>query len=166
MHRKFNLIDFISRKNQMIVLMIIGLIMGTVFTFGMSYWNEKVDRCECTQYNSTYDSHKLIRERVDVKEIIINFSNEEVATIDSVSISDELINEIEKFDYNSKIFALCHPNSNTIMELVVNGKVLLDFDSTMNKLVIERNGFIFLGCIMYLFAFISIVNLAEMRKKK
>ena len=77
-----------------------------------------------------------------------------------------LLQEIEKLDEQSKIIILYHPNSNTIMEMVVNGKELLDFDTTMTKMVNERNGFIFIGCVIYLFVFLSVIELIKIRKKK
>ena len=166
MHRRFNWIDFMSKKNQLILLIIIGLIMGTIFVFGFSYWNEEVDRNECIQSYPIYESYKLVRERTTVKEIIIHFSNDELMTIDGISINDELISEIEKLDNKSNLIVLHHPNSNTIMEMVANGKVLLDFDTTMTKLVKERNGFMAIGCFMYLFAIVSVFELLKIKKKR
>jgi hypothetical protein len=163
---RFKSIDSLSKKTQLILVLIIGLILGTVFVFGCSYWNSEVSRTECIQSNPIYESHKLNYRRARLQEIIIYFSNEEIMTIDGVSIDDELIEEIEKLDEQSKIIILYHPNSNTVMEMVVNGKELLDFDTTMTKMVNERNGFIFIGCVMYLFVFLSVIELIKIRKKK
>lgn len=140
--------------------------MGTVFVFGFSYWSAEVDRNECITIFPTYESHKLTYNRTDIKEIILYFSNKEIMTIDGVSINDELIKEIEKLDEQSKIFILYHPNSNTIMEMVINGKILINFDTTMSQIVKERNGFIILGIVLYLFAVYSIIELIKIRKKK
>ena len=118
--------------------------MGSVFVFGSLYWNEEIDRSECIQSYPIYESHKLSYNRTTVKEIIMYFTDDELLVIDGVSVNDELIEEIEKIDKESKIIILNHPNSNTIMEMVVNGKVLLDFDTTMSNIVKERNGFILL----------------------
>ena len=142
-----------SKKGQLISIIIIGLLMGTVFVFGSLYWNEEIDKSECIQSSPVYESHKLSYRRARLQEIIIYFSNEEVMTIDGVSINDDLIEKIEKIDKESKIIILNHPNSNTIMEMVVNGKVLLDFDTTMSQIVKERNGFIIFGIVLYSFAF-------------
>lgn len=155
-----------SKKGQLISIIIIGLLMGTVFVFGSLYWNEEIDKSECIQSSPVYESHKLSYRRARLQEIIIYFSNEEVMTIDGVSINDDLIEKIEKIDKESKIIILNHPNSNTIMEMVVNGKVLLDFDTTMSQIVKERNGFIIFGIVLYSFAFFSIIELIKIRKKK
>lgn len=159
MRRRFSFVDSMSKKSQLILLVVIGLVMGTVFVFGVSYWSGDVERSECVQSYPIYESHKLVRDGATVKEIIIYFSNEEQMTIDSVLISDELISGIEELDNNSKIIVLRHPNSDTITEMIANGNVILDFDVTMNKLTKERNGFMIVGCFMYLFAIVSAIAL-------
>jgi hypothetical protein len=50
--------------------------------------------------------------------------------------------------------------------MVADGKILIDFDTTTTKMVNERNGFIIIGCVMYLFVFISGIELIKIRKKK
>lgn len=159
-------VDSLSKKSQLILIFFIGFTMGTVFVFGSLYWSSEVDRDECITIFPTYESHKLSYEHTDVKEIILYFSNEEIMSIDGVSINDELIEQIEKIDKESKIIIIKHPNSSSIMEMVVNGIVLLDFDTTMSQIVKERNGFIILGIVLYLFAVYSIIELIKVRKKK
>ena len=166
MNRRFKWVDLMSKKGQLTSIIIIGVIIGTIFVFGSLYWNSEVSRTECVQSTPIYESHKLKYRRGNLQEIIIYFSNQELMAIDGVSINDELINEIEELNSNSKLIVLHHPNSNTILEMIANGKVLLDFDTTMTKIVNERNGFIFIGCIMYLFAFVSAIELIKNRKKK
>ena len=166
MSRRFKCIDSISKKGQLILTIVIGLLIGTIFVFGSLYWYSEVNRTDCIQSHPQYESHKFNYHRTTINEIIIYFSNDEILVIDDVSINDELTTEIDKLNSNSNIIVLYHPNSNTILEMIVNGKVLLDFDTTITRIVNERNGFIFLGCIMYLFAFISMVELTKMRKKK
>lgn len=166
MYRRFKWVDLMSKKGQLISIIIIGLLMGTVFVFGSLYWNEEIDRSECIQSYPIYESHKLTYNRTTVKEIIMYFTDDELMVIDGVSVNDELISEIEKIHSTSKLIITHHPNSNTILELIVDGKALLDFDTTMSKIVKERNGFIFIGCIMYLFVGVSVIKLIKMRKKK
>ena len=164
MYGKYKWVDNISKNSQLLLIIIIGLIMGTVFVFGMSYWNEEVDKSECVQSYPMYKSHKYVYDNSTVKEIIIYFSNDELMTIDGVSVNDELINEVEKLDNNSKLLVLKHPNSNTIMEMEANGIILLNYDATMSKLVKERNGFVAIGCFMYLFAVLSVIELFRKNK--
>ena len=87
-------------------------------------------------------------------------------TIDGVSVNDELMNEVEKLDNNSKLLVLKHPNSNTIMEMEANGNILLDYDAIMSKLVKERNGFVAIGCFMYLFSVLSVIKKKKKKKIK
>ena len=167
MSRRYKWIDTMSKKGQLILIVIIGLLMGTVFVFGFSYWNSDVDKTECFKSYYKYEYHRIVYKKAKVKEIIIFVSDgDEAFRIDGTSINDVLVSEIENLDENSKLFISSHPNSYTILELIIDDKVLLDFDTTMTKIVNERNGFIVLGCVLYLFAFISVIELIKMRTKK
>ena len=52
-------------------LLIAGFIMGTVFTFGMQYWNAPVTKVESIHATAIYESYATQREQGRVKEIIV-----------------------------------------------------------------------------------------------
>ena len=57
-----------------IFLLIAGLLLGCVFTFGMQYWNANVIREECTVIDTEFVSYKEIRKPkrpMEIKEIAV-----------------------------------------------------------------------------------------------
>lgn len=142
-----------------IFLLIAGLLLGSVFTFGMQYWNSKVTREECTPIETQFVSYKEIRQQkhpAEIKEIAIDCENGERYFIDGVSINQNLRDALSKLSKHQKISLLVHPNSNTIVEFSNENGLILEFNETINYLNIEATGFLFLGLFMY---FCSLVGL-------
>ena len=142
-----------------IFLLIVGLFLGSVFTFGMQYWNSKVTREECTLLETKFISYKEIRKPkrpMEIKEIAIDCVNDERYFIDGVSINTDLRNALSELSEQQKISLLIHPNSNTIVEFATENGNILAFNETIRKLGGEATGFLFLGLFMY---FCSLVGL-------
>ena len=57
-------------------LLIAGLIMGTVFTFGMQYWNAPISQEEAICTTAVYTSYTEQLERGHVKEMIVRFEDQ------------------------------------------------------------------------------------------
>ena len=157
---------------QAIFFLIAGLLMGTVFTFGMSHWNENVPREACkyveTEFLDYHEDHPLGKPS-HIKEIMIDCSNGERYFIDGVSINEDLKNAVKNLSKGEKIRLLIHPNRDTILELSCNEGLVLEFKDTIKKLGQEKNGFGILGVVMYFFAFIGLYHIAAQtlfKKKK
>ena len=118
-------------------LLITGLIMGTVFTFGMQYWNAPITQEEAIHTTAIYESYATQRERGRVKEIILRFEDHEQLYIDGVCISDELLDSIDNLAPSTELSMIVHPNSNTIMELHADNQMLLEFQNTSEKLCLS-----------------------------
>ena len=57
-----------------VFLLIAGLFLGSVFTFGMQYWNSEVTREEYTLIDTQFVSYKEIRQPkrpMEIKEIAV-----------------------------------------------------------------------------------------------
>ena len=119
------------------LLLITGLIMGTVFTFGMQYWNAPITQEEAIHTTAIYESYATQRERGRVKEIILRFEDHEQLYIDGVCISDELLDSIDNLAPSTELSMIVHPNSNTIMELHADNQMLLEFQNTSEKLCLS-----------------------------
>lgn len=142
---------------QALLLLVIGAIMGTVFTFGMQYWNETVAREECIYVETCFlDSRESYNNRNHLKEIYVECSNGEQYSIDSVCATGYLQNAIKEMEENTEIQLLIHPNSDTIVEFKVGENVLLDFDYASEKLSGEATGFFWLGIVLYAFGLIGL----------
>ena len=142
-----------------IFLLIAGLFLGSVFTFGMQYWNSEVTREDCTLIDTQFVSYKEIRQLkrpMEIKEIAVYCVNNERYFIDGVSINSDLRNSLSELSKHQKIYILIHPNSNTIVEFSTENGTILTFNETIHKLDREATGFLFLGLFMY---FCSLVGL-------
>ena len=142
-----------------IFLLIAGLFLGSVFTFGMQYWNSEVTREDCTLIDTQFVSYKEIRQPkspMEIKEIAVDCVNNERYFIDGVSINSDLRNSLSELSMHQKICILIHPNSNTIVEFSTENGTILTFNETIHKLGGEATGFLFLGLFMY---FCSLVGL-------
>ena len=142
-----------------IFLLIVGLFLGSVFTFGMQYWNANVTREECTVIDTEFVSYKEIhkpKRPMEIQEIAVDCANGERYFIDGVSVNTDLQESLSELSQQQGIHLLIHPNSNTIVELSTENGTILTFDETIRKLGGEAIGFLFLGLFMY---FCSLVGL-------
>ena len=142
-----------------IFLLIAGLFLGSVFTFGMQYWNSEVTREDCTLIDTQFVSYKEIRQPIrpmEIKEIAVDCVNNERYFIDGVSINSDLRNSLSELSKHQKICILIHPNSNTIVEFSTENGTILTFNETIHKLGGEATGFLFLGLFMYVCSLIGL----------
>ena len=153
-----------------VFLLVLGILLGTVFTFGMQYWNKEVTRRDCNEIQTQFLDYEERYSRSGVKEIAIDCANGEKYYIAGVCINTELRNTLAKLTDNQNITLLIHPNSNTVVEFATETKTLLLFDTTITKLGIERTGFLFPGFFMYFCALTGmyhiILNTRKHRKRK
>ena len=152
-------------KGEAIFLLIAGLIMGTVFTFGMKYWNAPITQDEAQQVTATFSSYKETKRRGRVQEIILRFDDHEQLHIDGVSVNEELCDAISKIEIGTDIEMMVHPNSNTILEMEVGMVKLLEFQDSIEKLSSEASGFMYLGVFCYMLAGVGLFLLILPKKR-
>ena len=142
-----------------VFMLVIGILLGSIFTFGMQYWNKNIPREECrvvkTQFLS-YDEIWHAKPTVSIVEIAIDCTDGNRYFIDGVSINEELRDQLSSLSKNDDITLLIHPNSNTIVEFSNDQTVLLNFDDTISKLDGESTGFLFLGIFTYFCALVGL----------
>lgn len=152
-----------SKKTTVTFILIVGLFLGTVFTFGTKYWNAPIEKSDATYVEATLDEIKVRRQ----KGAVVRFTDYEVLDISASCLTNKLEENLEKLSGGDRLILWVHPNSNTILEMRWGGKVLMNFDDSMEKL--QGNNFTFgvLGLIMYGCAAISAVSLTvEYIKRK
>jgi len=147
---------------------IAGILVGTVFTFGMQYWNKQVSRDECVAVETRFVGYEEIWGRVisnplrkSLKTIEIDCENGERYTIDGVSITSELKTSISNLTENEPITLLIHPNSDTIVEFTTPTQTILEYTETINRLGGEAIVFLCLGILMYLSAVVGVLNIVR-----
>ena len=152
-------------KGEAWFLLIAGFIMGTVFTFGMQYWNAPVTKEESIHATAIYESYATQREQGRVKEIIVRFKDHEQLYIDGACINDMLLNSIDNLVPGIELSMIVHPNSNTIMELHADNQVLLEFQNTSEKLTGEATGFMGLGLFCYVLSAYGLISLLFRKRR-
>ncbi len=156
----------LSLKSSLIIILVTGLLLGTVFVLGISYWYAPVSREECIVVNATYKSFDDCY-RQHTHEIQLSFFDYEQQIIFDDSINTEgLLDVLEQTPSKSKVDMLLHPNSEIVIELTINDIKVFDFESITKQLENEKTFFIIFGCVLYLASVVSGIKLITIRKKK
>ena len=145
--------------NLAVIMLLIGILLGSVFTFGMQYWNAKTIRESCDVVKTKFISYDEIwhaKPTINIVEIAVDCADGNRYFIDGVSINDELRENLSLLSENESITLLIHPNSNTIVEFSSSHGSLLVLDETINDLDGEATGFLFLGLFMYFCALVGL----------
>ena len=145
--------------NLAVIMLLIGILLGSVFTFGMQYWNAKTTREACTVVKTqflSYDEIWHFKHGIRIAEIAVDCADGNRYFIDGESIDDELRENLSLLSENESITLLIHPNSNTSVEFSSSHGLLLTFEKTINKLDVEATEFLFLGLFMYFCALVGL----------
>lgn len=152
-------------RGEALFLVIIGLFMGTVFIFGNQYWNAEVAQKDMIRKEVTFTSYKeTFGKRHTTKGIYIYFSDCEQLYIDGVCVNDKLRTDLRSIKSGTKVTLMIHPNSDTILDMRVDGYVILEFNNVQDKLSTEKDGFFVLGLMLYVIAAYGVTNLIPRRK--
>lgn len=155
-------------KAMAVFMLIAGLILGFVFTFGMNYWHAEIAESDALHVEATYDSYEKDYRKSRIQQIFVNFSDYDRLTIDSILVSDDLIETLDALPKKTKLYLTAHPNSDTIMAMQTESTNILNFDDVQQKLQNENKVFFVLGIFAYLCAIIGGVHLIRdhLRKSK
>lgn len=138
----------ISRP-KLIAVILICLWMGTVFTFGLGYSHASISREQAIEMEAIYQSCRIFKRYSTQHSAVLYFSGLEPMSIDVSCLNSSLVNELDKLTAGKTIHFLVHPNSNTILELEVDGKTLMEFEDSMESITRSRYAFHILGLIFY-----------------
>lgn len=146
-------------------LLIVGLLMGTIFTFGMQFWNAPIAEQDAVTDIAIFASYDIRHGRSgSTKEIVVRFEDRDQLYIDGVCVTDALINQLKAIQQGDEVMLTIHPNSNTILELQYGNKLLLEFDQTTKKLTNEATGFTGLGILCYLAAIAGLLCILNRKR--
>ena len=156
--------------NQSIVLLVIGVFLGCIFTFGMQHWNQEVSKDNCTIVETQFMDYRITKNRSANREVVLTCSDSERYFIDGVLINIELKNNLSQLKTNDEITLLIHPISNSVVEFSAGDVTLINFYEAINKLGNEATSFLYLGVFMYLCALLGLVNvvlnIVKIKKQK
>ena len=157
--------------SQSVLLLVIGVFLGCIFTFGMQYWNQEVSKDNCTIVETQFIDYRITKShRSANREVVLTCSDSERYFIDGVLINSELKSNLSQLKTNDEITLLIHPTSNSVVEFSAGDVTLINFDEAINKLGNEATEFLVLGMFMYLCALLGlgniILNIVKIKKAK
>ncbi len=139
-----------------VFMIVAGLIIGTVFTLGMQYWNAPIERAEATYVEATFEKYYGLSAS---KSITVYFSDHEQLEIDVACVTSDILEDIEMLSKGDRVKLLVHPNSTTIWEISTAEKTIMSFEHSQNRLQGNNIAFGLLGIFMYCCAAIGIGSL-------
>lgn len=141
-------------------LVIVGILLGTVFTLGMHYWESSVFKEDAVYTEAVFDSYDIIYGRYHtLKEIKVDFQDRKPLFIDGSCCSQVVLDKMATLKSGTMLCMYVHPNSSTLLEIQNGNNSILLFDDATKKLSSEVSGFLFLGIFMYLTAIYGSVKL-------
>jgi len=152
-----------------VLFIIVGLLLGSIFSFGTKYWNAPIEREDALYVDATFEEIK-IRGRNGRRGAVIRFLDHDQLSIDSSCISSDLISDLNNLQRGDRVTLLVHPNSNTILEMKSGGKLLMRFDDSVDMLDSTGYLFVIIGIFMYFCAAFGagtlIMRYIKARKRK
>ena len=153
-------------QERAIFMLIAGLLLGTIFIFGMRYWHAPISREECTQVETEFVSSRKRIRRGNIQLIDIDCADGQRYEIDGACISQTVLDGVESLQSQEPITLLIHPNSDTVMELSCESGTLLTFDDSAQRLAGDTMLFTVLGIIMYAAALGGLYERIRRKRKR
>ena len=155
---------------QAILFLVVGLILGTVFTFGQQYWDAPIDREDAISVEAEYHSYTRKFLHPESHDVGIKCKTENPKYveyyIDASCVTYDILDFVHNLERGTTLEMLIHPNSGTILSLTVNGEEILNFDEVHNNLDFSNIGFLCLGIFMYALAVCGAVRLIVIAVRK
>ncbi len=117
-----------------IKLIVIGLLMGTVFTVGGLDRVVPITREECSVVETRFVDYEKVLYDGALEEVLINCIEWEQYYIDGVLITEEVEERLSMLMAEDEITLLLHPKNHMILEFVIQGETLLSFEDSIEKL--------------------------------
>ena len=162
-------------KLQCILLVVFGLLVGTVFTVGMGYWNAAVTPEEAVPVTAIYASHEVdyggnIRRRAmhsnSINQVFLYFADHERLAIDGSCAYSDVLDALEALPSGTTLDMLVHPNIDTVLSIAADGETILAFEDTTKSLSIERWGVFGIGVFCYIGAGVGAYYLITKKYRK
>ena len=138
---------------QAILLLVAGLLMGTVFTVLMDYTQGPVTMEEARPVSAVMEdvrgSYGRRSRRNSLREILIRFEDNDQLGIDHPVANKAMLDKLLSVAPGTTFDMLVHPNSSTILALTIGGEEIVGFDDAVAKLSGENKVFFWMGICLY-----------------
>ena len=127
-----------------IVFIVLGGVLGSIFTYNCLYINQIIDREEAIVATGRFDSYEFSYGKGGaVSEVRIDFIDRGELYIDT-AYHVEMDEKLEVLEKGEQLNMLLHPNSEAIWELTTEKSVILSFDDAKSRTQFENGFFMFL----------------------
>ncbi|MBQ6662857.1 MAG: hypothetical protein IJM69_04890 [Firmicutes bacterium] len=130
-------------------VVVLGLILGTVFIFGINYWERPIPKEKVTSTKAVYQYNEKWGYRGSVKKIFLYFEDLERKEINRSCVTQDLVNKVDEIESGTTIKVWLHPTEDTILQLETSDGMVISYDEVMEKYRIDRIGFTILGVFAY-----------------
>ena len=125
-----------------IVFIVLGGVLGSIFTYDCLYLNQIIDREEAIVATGRFDSYEFSYSKGAVSEVRIDFIDRGELYIDT-AYHVEMDEKLEVLEKGEQLNMLLHPNSEAIWELTTEKSVILSFDDAKSRTQFENGFFMF-----------------------
>ena len=147
-------------KGLGIVFIVMGLLLGSLFSFGMWWLNNSISKDEAISLSATFDYYYNVSHKGSLDYISINFTDNEELFIDGSCYTRNLENLLKELKSGEKVDLLIHPRSNGIWQMKSGDITILSFEDS--AAFIKRDNIYFsaiLGTLCYIMAIVGILSL-------
>lgn len=143
------------------VLILFTFIMGTVFVTE-PIRNRKVDPTQAQVYTLAFEGAEPSYRKSTIRSIRLDFSDGQHYYVENNCATEELNSQLQKITPGTSLNITVHPYSESIIEIVSESCVLLDFDEAQKTLWNEAVTFAVLGMLVYVIdAFLILVMIRK-----
>ena len=144
-----------------IFFLVVGLLLGTVFTFGMQYWGAPIEREEAVAVSAEYMDYRVSYSKGGISEIKLLFFDREAMFIDGACADDGVLEGVKALQPGARVEMLVHPNSGTVWELRQEERTVLLFENSQEYIKRETIGFTVMGIAVYALAAVGLLALIQ-----
>ena len=124
-----------------IVFIVLGGVLGSIFTYSCLYLNQIIDREEAIVATGRFDSYEFSYGKGGaVSEVRIDFIDRGELYIDT-AYHVEMDEKLEALEKGEQLNMLLHPNSEAVWELTTEKSVILSFDDAKSITQVETTIF-------------------------
>lgn len=138
-------------NGALILLICVTMCIATVFIL-QPVNNRIILESGAISIVATYSGCDPSYGRGSIKYIDLEFEDYEELTVDGCCSNSNLVEQLDDIPAGTQIHLLVHPKSENVLQLDVNGDILLEFNDAQNRIWREAVAFAVMGLFMYVVA--------------
>lgn len=135
-------------NGALILLICVTFFIATIFVL-QPVNNRIVLESEAVSLTATYSGCEPSYRRGHIKYIDLEFDDCEELTVDGCCSNSDLVEQLDDIPVGTQVRLLVHPKSENVLQLDVNGDILLEFNYAQTRIWREAVAFAVLGLFMY-----------------